>query len=91
MGTNNPGKYDCHANADPDEPLFVLLGRDRLAAHLVSIWSKLRMGDMEAAATVFDDMVKNHGLSYRIMPDVEKASEAMECSLAMFEFRKTRR
>ena len=26
MGTkNNPGKFDCYANAKPDEPLFVLL------------------------------------------------------------------
>jgi hypothetical protein len=29
MGTKNqPGKFDtCYANADPDEPMFVLLGK----------------------------------------------------------------
>jgi hypothetical protein len=28
MGTKNvPGKFDCYANALPDEPTFVLLGR----------------------------------------------------------------
>ena len=36
MGTKNiPGKYDCYANAHPDEPMFVLLGRDPEAAALV--------------------------------------------------------
>lgn len=29
MGTkNNPGKYDCYAKAEPDEPLFTLRGKD---------------------------------------------------------------
>lgn len=58
MGTkNNPGKYDCHAAADPDEPMFVLLGRDPFACILVRIWADLRedlgrpIGDEEAAAT----------------------------------------
>lgn len=32
MGTkNNPGAFDCYANAEPDEPMFVLLGRDKHA------------------------------------------------------------
>lgn len=43
MGTkNNPGSYDCYANAEPDEPMFVLLARDPLAPILVEIWAKLR-------------------------------------------------
>jgi hypothetical protein len=89
MGTkNNPGKFDCYANAEPDEPMFVLLGRDRLAAHLVSIWSKVRMGDMEAANAVFLDMLHKHAPEYVVVPDdVAKATEAMDCSLAMFKFR----
>lgn len=30
MGTKNqPGSFDCYANAKGDEPLFVLLGRDK--------------------------------------------------------------
>lgn len=87
MGTkNNPGKFDCYANADPDEPMFVLLGRDCLASHLVSIWSKIRMGDMEAASVVFLDLLAKHAVAYGIEPDVDKASEAMDCSLAMFKF-----
>lgn len=43
MGTkNNPGQYDCYANAEPDEPMFVLLGRDKHAPTLVWLWATLR-------------------------------------------------
>ena len=28
---NNPGKFDCYTNAEPDEPMFILLGRDPVA------------------------------------------------------------
>lgn len=43
MGTkNNPGTYDCYAAADPDEPMFVLLGRDPLAPFLVGLWAGLK-------------------------------------------------
>lgn len=43
MGTkNNPGDFDCYANADPDEPMFVLLGRDPFAPDLVDTWADLR-------------------------------------------------
>ena len=46
MGTkNNPGQFDCYANAAPDEPMFVLLGRDRHAAGLVRLWALLRQRD----------------------------------------------
>ncbi len=91
MGTkNNPGKFDCYANASPDEPMFVLLGRDRLASHLVSIWSKIRMGDIEAASTVFLDMLRKHSEIYCMSPDVDKAEEAMNCSLEMFKFRESK-
>ena len=35
MGTkNNPGKFDCYEHAKPDEPMFVLLGRDLEALRL---------------------------------------------------------
>jgi len=43
MGTkNNPGKFDCYQNAEPDEPMFVLLGRDPSAAQLVRMWAYVR-------------------------------------------------
>lgn len=44
MGTKNePGKFDCYANAAPDEPMFVLLARDPDAADLVEQWATARM------------------------------------------------
>lgn len=54
MGTkNNPGQYDCYANAHPDEPMFVLLGRDPLAGALVRLWcdarDSLKPGDKKIA------------------------------------------
>jgi len=44
MGTkNNPEPiYDCLAHAKPDEPYFVLLGRDPMAGLLVRLWAELR-------------------------------------------------
>lgn len=43
MGTKNtPGKYDCYENAEPDEPMFILLGRDPVAPALVQLWSIVR-------------------------------------------------
>jgi hypothetical protein len=48
MGTkNNPGAFDCYANAAADEPMFVLLGRDRHAAGLVRLWALLRAREGE--------------------------------------------
>lgn len=46
MGTkNNPGRFDCYAAAEPDEPMFILLGRDRHAAALANLWAAMRMGE----------------------------------------------
>lgn len=47
MGTkNDPGKFDCYGAAEPDEPMFVLLGRDRLAPSLVDEWADLAEGGL---------------------------------------------
>ena len=44
MGTkNNPSlKFNCYVAADPDEPMFVLLGRDPIAPFLVGWWVGLK-------------------------------------------------
>lgn len=87
MGTkNNPDKFDCYAKAEPDEPLFVLLGRDYLAGHLVAIWAHMRRGDVDKATSVFRDMVDPLGVAHSMPPDPAKANEAMACAGAMFEF-----
>lgn len=53
MGTkNNPGAFDCYANADPNEPMFVLLGRDKHAPALVREWADLREREGEDSRKV---------------------------------------
>lgn len=49
---NNPGAFDCYANAESDEPMFVLLARDKHAPTLVWLWAALREIDGEDAAKV---------------------------------------
>lgn len=75
MGTkNNPGKFDCYANAEPDEPMFVLLGRDRHAAQVVRYWAALRvMENFETGALV----------------NAAKVEEARACADAMDAYRVT--
>lgn len=53
MGTKtNPGQFDCHAKALPDEPVFTLIGRDPMAHLLVRLWAALRRHAGEAEAVV---------------------------------------
>ncbi len=41
MGTkNDPGKFDCYADAQDDEPMFTMLARDPLAAKIVRDWAE---------------------------------------------------
>ncbi len=50
MGSkNNPGKFDCYSKAEPDEPMFVLLGRDPAAGVVVRMWEQVRrwLGETE--------------------------------------------
>lgn len=55
MGTkNNPGEFDCYANAEPDEPMFVLLGRDMHAPRLVEAWAEMREDDGEKREKVLE-------------------------------------
>lgn len=74
MGTkNNPGKFDCYANALPDEPMFVLLARDPSAPFLVTNWASRRLAEIKAGTRPESD---------RAMVD-----EADECARKMLEWR----
>ena len=61
---NNPGNHDCYANADPDEPMFILLARDPLAPILVRLWADLRAhaagnpSKVSEAQHVAEDMIR---------------------------------
>ncbi len=72
MGTKNkPGEFDCYKNAEPDEPMFVLLGRDPTASMVVAFWRILKM-----------EMVKQ-GTS---KSSQEKLEEAHVCSIALADW-----
>lgn len=82
-----PGRFDCHDAALPDEERFTLLARDPLAGFLVSIWSSLRYGDIEAARAKAKRMMLVAEAHYLATPDVEPASEALDCAMRMFAWR----
>lgn len=73
MGTKrNPGDFDCYARAGPDEPIFVLLGRDPHAHQAVRKWADDR--ETLVAAGLKPDA------------DLEMAEEARQCADAMERF-----
>jgi hypothetical protein len=49
---NNPGQFDCYAKAEPDEPMFTLLARDKHAPAIVRFWALLRLHAGEDPAVV---------------------------------------
>jgi len=69
MGTKeNPGKFDCYANALPDEPMFVLLARDPDFRRLVEEWAIKRQRDVYCGE--------------RPMSDIELINDAYACAIA---------
>lgn len=77
MGTkNDPGKYDCHGKAAPDEPIFTLRAKDMLAPFVVRQW-----------ALAYHEYHKRGIISSKKF-EQEKFDEAMACADAMEEWRK---
>jgi hypothetical protein len=61
MGTKeNPGRFDCHAAALPDEPVFVLLARDPLFEELVETWARRRELAVRCGERPMTDQNKVH-------------------------------
>lgn len=78
MGSKNePGRFDCYANAEPDEPMFILLARDITAPVVVEQWVLLR------ANAIFEGR----------KPESDQAmvEEARECADRMRAWRKANR
>jgi hypothetical protein len=74
MGTkNNPGRFDCYGNALPEEPMFILLGRDRHAPMVVEFWADLRAGRVAAREVPASDLAM--------------AAEARGCAVDMQRWR----
>jgi hypothetical protein len=70
MGTkNNPGKFDCYKNAYPNEPMFILLGRDVCAGDLVRKWA--------------DDRERAINNGEKPVTDLPMVWEARECARSM--------
>src|SRR6266446_8725134 len=88
MGTKaSPSAYDCYANAEPDEPLFVLLARDPLAEYLVAAWAAMRARDVSTAVRMILDGIVALGDKPDLPYQSEKSVEAQQCSKAMREWR----
>lgn len=79
---NNPGAFDCYADAAPDEPIFVLRANDELASHLVELWALIRS---EGSALMIEDRVEEMKLivKKKSSMDHNKFMEAFKCSADM--------
>jgi len=78
MGTKaNPSAYDCYANAEPDEEMFVLLARDEQAPSLVETWAAMRSMQIDKGER----------------PETDRAQvrEAYDCAAKMKAWRKANR
>ena len=99
MGTkNDPAPFDCYANAEPDEPMFVLLARDRVAPDTVRMWAALRAlhlaDDREAIAYlggVALGLVERSDTSGIPADEHAQIAEALDCADAMQQWRETNR
>lgn len=75
MGSkNDPGSYDCYGNALPDEPMFILLGRDPSAPLLIERWA------IERHAAILR--------GERPASDMAMVREAQDCARKMRQWRK---
>lgn len=90
MGTKNePGAFDCYAKLEPDEPYFLLRGKDPSAPFLTRAWAESRRGNFQALYDIFVEMTKDPGVQSRISSDEhEKLIEARQCAASMEEWRR---
>jgi hypothetical protein len=89
MGSkNHPGKFDCYQAADPNEPMFVLLGRDQDAPGLVYQWAALReqRGELQAkvdeARNCANEMIL-YRQARRVAPEYAAFQKLREAALAI--------
>lgn len=70
-------RFDCYANAEPDEEMFILLARDKSAPQLVRMWAYLRQQQIKAGQKPQSDLVM--------------VEEACQCADKMEAWRKANR
>lgn len=83
MGTKNqPSEFDCYRNAEPDEPMFILLARDVDAADRVREWvvkREMRKREEYKVSSRYE-LPEN---------ELHQLEEAEDCADAMEDWRKT--
>jgi len=88
MGTKErPGRYDCYQKAEPDEPLFTMLGRDALAPYLAEIWAHVRGGEFQLAMDVLRLAVTDPD----VLVSITGSGKLMEALTVAGEMRQYRR
>jgi hypothetical protein len=84
MGTKNrPAAYDCYANALPDEPMFVLLARDRQAPATVREWANRRENALRTSDATCT--------AAEVYAEIDQIAEARQCADAMQAWRAAQR
>lgn len=84
---NNPGRFDCYSKAAPDEPMFVLLGRDPIASLVVTFWVKMRL--LIGAERITDDKLVEASKCAREMESWAVAhGEGVRVKVALDAFKK---
>lgn len=68
----NPGEFDCYANAKDDEPMFVLLARDKASPAAVRYWCLERI--KTGKNTVHDKQIVD---AYRVATEMEEYQAAL--------------
>jgi len=69
----NPGEHDYYASAADDEPMFILLGRDKDAPLIVKLWALMRESAVEMGA--------------KPPTDLAQVTEARQCAYQMERWR----
>jgi len=71
MGTkDNPGEFDCHAKALPNEETFTLLARDPSAPALVRLWAGIRHMEVDSGKRPESDR--------KMVDEAQECAERME-------------
>lgn len=78
MGSKKyPATFDCYSNAEDDEPMFIVLARDKDAPLLVRMWALLREQAVEMGA--------------KPPKDLAMVAEARQCAYEMERWRRSHR
>lgn len=82
---NDPGPYDCYAKLEPDEPHFVIRGKDPIGGYLVNIWRYIRAGNhTDACLHVYYALKTLEDSSKPLLPlSSDKSLEAENCAIQM--------